>query len=211
MVRIALTADDSFAAIRARSRFGMAIAAIIRIIATTISNSISENPFSFCISFSLFSRLASVVSIDPIREFPRISPTTPQGEDFDCSRLCFQCLQGIWELGRRKNGPTPDQLWQILSGRVTTCVILGHGIGFVHGITAKAAELGEKTRSIRLLWCSFFDSLPPGQDLFLEYRESLAGCSRADRSATRCARIEPEHTVFVGAEVAHTGLVKGYR
>src|SRR2546430_16864911 len=56
MVRTALTADDSLAAIRARSRFGMAIAAIIRMIATTISSSISEKPFCFRISFSLFSR-----------------------------------------------------------------------------------------------------------------------------------------------------------
>src|SRR6266705_6250082 len=51
MVRIELTADDSLAAIRARSRFGMAIAAMIRMIATTINNSISEKPFCFRISF----------------------------------------------------------------------------------------------------------------------------------------------------------------
>jgi hypothetical protein len=37
-------ADDSLAAIRARSRLGMAIAAMIKIIATTISYSISEKP-----------------------------------------------------------------------------------------------------------------------------------------------------------------------
>ena len=50
MVRIELTADDSLAAIRARSKLGMAIAAMIRMIATTISNSISEKPFCFRIS-----------------------------------------------------------------------------------------------------------------------------------------------------------------
>ncbi len=50
MVRMALTADDSLAAIRARNKFGMAIAAMIRMIATTISNSISEKPFCFRIS-----------------------------------------------------------------------------------------------------------------------------------------------------------------
>src|SRR5580704_6627937 len=49
MVRIDATADDSLAAMRARSRLGMAIAAIIRMIATTMSNSISENPFCFLI------------------------------------------------------------------------------------------------------------------------------------------------------------------
>src|SRR5208282_162132 len=47
MVRSDATADDSFAAIRARNRFGMAIAAMIKMIATTISNSISEKPFCF--------------------------------------------------------------------------------------------------------------------------------------------------------------------
>src|SRR5580698_5378799 len=52
MVRTELTADDSLAAIRARNRFGMAMAAMIRMIATTISNSISEKPFCFRISCS---------------------------------------------------------------------------------------------------------------------------------------------------------------
>jgi hypothetical protein len=47
MVRIDATADDSFAAIRARNRFGIAMAAMIRMIATTISNSMSEKPFWF--------------------------------------------------------------------------------------------------------------------------------------------------------------------
>src|SRR5256885_6016225 len=92
MVRIPLAADDSLAAIRARSRFGMAIAAMIRMIATTISNSINEKPLSFCISFSLFSRLASVVSIDPIREFPRISPTMAPSDGLDWWFPCFQQL-----------------------------------------------------------------------------------------------------------------------
>jgi hypothetical protein len=53
MVRIELTADDSLAAIRARSKLGMAMAAMIKMIATTISNSISEKPFCFRISFFL--------------------------------------------------------------------------------------------------------------------------------------------------------------
>src|SRR5690242_12582245 len=47
MVRSELTADDSLAAIRARSKFGIAMAAMIRMIATTISNSINEKPFCF--------------------------------------------------------------------------------------------------------------------------------------------------------------------
>src|SRR6185312_11672141 len=49
MVRIEETAEDSLAAIRARIKLGMAMAAIMSMIATTISNSISENPLSFCI------------------------------------------------------------------------------------------------------------------------------------------------------------------
>src|SRR3990170_7801584 len=47
MVRKAEAAEDSLAAIRERNKFGTAIAAMIKMIATTINNSISENPFSF--------------------------------------------------------------------------------------------------------------------------------------------------------------------
>jgi hypothetical protein len=43
--RMEATAEDSLAAIFERIKFGIAIAAMIRMIATTISNSISENPF----------------------------------------------------------------------------------------------------------------------------------------------------------------------
>src|SRR5437588_11849152 len=52
MLRTEPTAEDSFALILARSRFGMAIAAMIRMIATTISNSINEKPFCLRIHFS---------------------------------------------------------------------------------------------------------------------------------------------------------------
>src|SRR5882672_12652547 len=47
MLRIADAAEDSLADILARSRFGIAIAAMIKMIATTISNSIKEKPFCF--------------------------------------------------------------------------------------------------------------------------------------------------------------------
>jgi hypothetical protein len=50
--RIEAAAEDSFAAILARSRFGIAIAAMIKMIATTISNSINEKPF--CLRISKF-------------------------------------------------------------------------------------------------------------------------------------------------------------
>src|SRR5713226_9821319 len=45
IVRREPTAEDSFAAMRDRSKFGMAMAAIIRMIATTIRSSINEKPF----------------------------------------------------------------------------------------------------------------------------------------------------------------------
>ena len=52
MVRSELTADASFAAMRARSKLGIAMAAMIRIIATTISSSISEKPLFLRICFA---------------------------------------------------------------------------------------------------------------------------------------------------------------
>jgi hypothetical protein len=47
MVRIDSAADDSLAEIRARSKFGTAMAAITRIMATTMSSSMRENPLCF--------------------------------------------------------------------------------------------------------------------------------------------------------------------
>ena len=47
IVRIEPTAEASLAAIRDRSKFGIAMAAMIKMIATTISNSISQKPFCF--------------------------------------------------------------------------------------------------------------------------------------------------------------------
>src|SRR5271169_4498141 len=61
MVRSELTADASLAEIRARSKFGIAIAAMIRIIATTIKSSISEKPF--CVLRIVFS--SPVSSCEP--------------------------------------------------------------------------------------------------------------------------------------------------
>src|SRR4029077_4407143 len=45
MVRMEASADASFALIRERKRFGIATAARTKIMVTTMSNSISENPF----------------------------------------------------------------------------------------------------------------------------------------------------------------------
>src|SRR5437763_6136375 len=65
MVRTEPTADASLAAIRERSRFGIAMAAMIRMIATTISSSISDKPFCLRIFvsplFLLFVGLWSMV------------------------------------------------------------------------------------------------------------------------------------------------------
>jgi hypothetical protein len=47
MVRSEPTAEASFAAMRERSKFGIAIAAMIKMIATTIKSSIREKPFCF--------------------------------------------------------------------------------------------------------------------------------------------------------------------
>src|SRR5436309_5836978 len=64
MVRSEATAEDSFAAILARSKFGMAMAAMIRMIATTINNSITEQPRCF-------------VMVYGTRESSSISPLGP--------------------------------------------------------------------------------------------------------------------------------------
>jgi hypothetical protein len=62
MVRREPTADASFAAIRDRRRFGMAMAAMIRMIATTISNSIREKPFCFFMMLDLLGKLNGVTA-----------------------------------------------------------------------------------------------------------------------------------------------------
>src|SRR6202035_1161178 len=68
MVRSEPTAEASLAAIFDRSKFGIAIAAIIKIIATTIRSSISEKPFCWRrMWFSLRIRTSSI----PFRRFLR--------------------------------------------------------------------------------------------------------------------------------------------
>src|ERR1700685_805536 len=92
MVRTELTADDSLAAIRARNRFGMAMAAMIRMIATTISNSISEKPFCFRISFSPLLRFKSGL-VDPLAVTSHfIAQNGTRGIGVP-ERHCFQSLR----------------------------------------------------------------------------------------------------------------------
>src|ERR1700685_2555178 len=80
MVRIEPTADASLAAMRARSKFGIAIAAMIKMIATTISNSISEKPFCLLFISSLFGPTAKK------REFIWMEPVNPAYRFFDYGR-----------------------------------------------------------------------------------------------------------------------------
>src|SRR4029077_17669082 len=80
MVRTDATADDSLAAMRARSKFGIAIAAMIRMIATTISSSISEKPFCFRISkfpLVLIVILVTLRTSQPYSMFASASPKPP--------------------------------------------------------------------------------------------------------------------------------------
>src|ERR1700686_4889816 len=82
MLRMEPTADDSLAAMRARSKFGIAIAAMIRMIATTISSSISEKPFCLRILNSFlpfeFRGLYRTPALDNARAGPR--SLAPQAE-----------------------------------------------------------------------------------------------------------------------------------
>src|SRR3954467_10181161 len=56
--RIEATADDSLAEMRERRKFGIAMAAMIRMMATTMNNSMSENPPCVRFMFSLMSAYA---------------------------------------------------------------------------------------------------------------------------------------------------------
>src|SRR5271156_2478404 len=67
MVRIEPTADASLAAMRERSKFGIAIAAMIKMIATTISNSMSEKPFCLLFILHLLGAALRISSANPCR------------------------------------------------------------------------------------------------------------------------------------------------
>src|ERR1700678_678736 len=61
MERTDAAAEESLAAILARIKLGIAIAAMIRMIATTISSSISEKPF--CFRISIFPSYVSILKL----------------------------------------------------------------------------------------------------------------------------------------------------
>src|SRR6266849_1513447 len=86
MVRREPTAEDSFAAIRDRRRFGMAMAAMIRMIATTISNSIREKPFCFFMMLDLLEKFLwyqSTPSIRQARNQSRLRKSLPSTRGID--------------------------------------------------------------------------------------------------------------------------------
>jgi hypothetical protein len=80
-VLIEFTADASCAEILERSKFGMAIAAMIRIIATTISSSISEKPA--CLAFRRSSLLSEFLGASVIK----LSVAKKRGEVFRLPHL----------------------------------------------------------------------------------------------------------------------------
>src|ERR1700704_2406314 len=123
MVRIPLAAADSLAAIRARSRFGIAMAAMIRMIATTISNSISEKPF--CFRIIVCPRLRLVCDGRLTISLVTIALSLPEKCDESDARLCrqalpFRLLAGRGSLSRvvidlnlTLHGCSIDNIWHL--------------------------------------------------------------------------------------------------
>src|SRR5258707_14010691 len=93
IVRIDCAADASLAAIFDFNKFGIAIAAMINMIATTISNSISENP-------SCLRGLMRHLSFDSAGK-PSIKTVHPRGQSTDLQpkESDFKC-NNIRTLGR---------------------------------------------------------------------------------------------------------------
>src|SRR5690349_8627475 len=83
MVRTDATADDSLAAILARSRFGIAMAAMMRIMATTISSSMREKPLD-CELVTRRSRVIGNMGVLRLRISlqPRLGEKKPVGSSF---------------------------------------------------------------------------------------------------------------------------------
>src|SRR6266480_3016355 len=95
MVRSEPTAEASFAAIRDLRRFGIAIAAMIRMIATTISNSIREKPFCFFMMLDLLDNF-----YDARARYTYRKPETNAAAEvivryFCCSTLILNRLQEL--------------------------------------------------------------------------------------------------------------------
>src|SRR5205807_9021241 len=114
MVRREETAEDSFAEILARSKLGMAMAAMIRMIATTISNSIREKPRCLFIVFGTReSTSISVLTADaqeterarcqlPVSNVPVLLQSRALGALIG-DRLIASCSP-VWDGSRYKRG-----------------------------------------------------------------------------------------------------------
>ena len=125
MLRTEPTADDSLADIRARIKFGMAIAAMIRMMATTISSSISEKPFCLRISIfpsffylrSCWSRMTQSFSIFALA-WPK-PPVTLVPDGLTGTTLFSAAAQTLVQLASFVR----FSLWQKPSDLMTICVI----------------------------------------------------------------------------------------
>src|SRR5579871_4126705 len=103
MLRTEPTADDSLAETRARVKVGIAIAAMIRMIATTISSSISENPFCDFIGLIPLPSIEIPVESDSSRQCARSLILLQLVGHFDSlqqkvvsSVLSADCPLGCW-------------------------------------------------------------------------------------------------------------------
>src|SRR6266850_1873418 len=109
MVRREPTAEASFAAIRDRRRFGMAMAAMIRMIATTISNSIREKPFCFFMMLDLLEKFYDARARYRYGK-PGTNPKTASApRSLFRSALTIKGLMGLSRLGLHTPSPRNGQ------------------------------------------------------------------------------------------------------
>src|SRR5882762_4505052 len=117
-VRIDATAEASFALIRERNRFGIATAAMIRMIATTISNSINENPPSLRL---ILRRLLSISRTNTCTRSPighhKQSPCYQLLEKDEFSWPAADCheLRHYLSLCRSPTALLPIALWSLFA------------------------------------------------------------------------------------------------
>src|SRR5882672_211087 len=95
MLRMELTAEPSLAAIRARNRLGIAIAAMTKMIATTIKSSISEKPLFDRIVFSSLIPKPDAINVRSATfTYPHLKghPPRPRLTDVTTVTLVFSLL-----------------------------------------------------------------------------------------------------------------------
>jgi hypothetical protein len=107
-VRIEPTAEAPLAAIRARNKFGIAMAAMIKMIATTISNSINENPFAlWFFSITCFSLADPQTSTIYLKRLALHSAYRARPAPFEliCVSAEMSCKSSVTTLRRTNNFP----------------------------------------------------------------------------------------------------------